>query len=71
MKTENGQNERSSNQRDYIALCIGILDKDIVQYCFKTEQKRNMNILIKANSLRKAINEKKTLKNHPKKQLKT
>ena len=30
-----------------------------------------MNILIKANFLRKAINEKKTLKNHPKKQLKT
>ena len=50
-------------QRDSIALCMETLDKDIVQYCFEAKQKNNMNILIKANSLRKTVNKKKNFKN--------
>ena len=48
-------------QRDSIALCIETLD--IVQYCIEAEQKSDMNILIKANSLRQTVNGKKNWKN--------
>ena len=57
----------TKKQRDSIALCIETLDKDIVQYCFEVELKSDMNISIKANSVRKTVNEKKNLKNDLKK----
>ena len=74
MKIENRQNctkrklkideiVEVKKQRDSIALCMETLDKDIVQYFFEAKQKNNMNILIKANSLRKRVNKKKNLKN--------
>ena len=45
-------------------MCIETLDKNIVEYCFEAEQKSDMNILIKANSLTKTVKEKKNLKNN-------
>ena len=63
-KLKTGEIVEVKKQGDSIALCIETLDKNIVEYCFEAEQKSDMNILIKANSLTKTVKEKKNLKNN-------
>lgn len=47
--------------RDSTVSCIEVLNKDIEKYSFEAEEKRDMDILSKANALRKAVTEKREL----------
>ena len=42
-------------------MCITLLEQDVEKYCDKAEEKHDMSLFLKSNTLRKTIKDKKQM----------